>query len=132
MREVTIRLNPEGSRTTTVKVGNGATVRKISPKNASRIQDFVDKNQIEVAVVGSRVDPEKAVIPGMSDWDYLINRCEGILPRKTLREIEAAARRYLPGGNSRTDDYGNARSGMDTERGIPVQFDKPYVIFRPM
>jgi hypothetical protein len=131
MREVTVRLNSEGTSTAKVLVGGGATHRRISPRNALKIQEFVNNNRVEVTLVGSRVDPSKVIVPGISDWDYLINECQGMLPRKSLREIAGASRRYLPGGRPRTDAFGNARSGMDTERNVPVQIDKPYVVFRP-
>lgn len=103
MQKVVVRLDTEGIETTTVEVGRGATTRRISPRNAKKIQEFADKNRLEITVVGSRVDRARRVT-NASDWDYLINQSERITPRKKLRDIE---------------------------RGVPIESDKPYVRFRP-
>lgn len=130
MQEVVVRLDTEGIETTTVEIGYGATTSRISPRNAKRIQDFADKNRIEVTIVGSRVNRAKRTTDA-SDWDYLINESEGITPRKTLRDIERSAGKYLPRGHSRTDHFGNRRAGLDVERNVPMEPGKPYVRFRP-
>lgn len=131
MHQVELRLNSEGTETTIVEIGNHATTQRISPSNAKKIQEFVDKYQIEVDVVGSRIDPTKEITPGGSDWDYLLNECEGLVRPKSLRVIEDSAGKYLPKGRSRTDEFGNTRSGLDAERNVPLQPGKPYVKFRP-
>jgi hypothetical protein len=131
MHEVVLRLDADGNETATVELDHGATTNRISPRNAKRIQAFADKYQVDVIVVGSRVDPAKKVAPGQSDWDYLINASPGLAPGKNLREIERSAGNYLPKGRSRTDDFGNARAGLDTERNVALIPGKPYVMFRP-
>lgn len=131
MSEVRLRLNSQGTETTTAEVGNGATVSRISPRDAKKIQDFADRNRVEIIVVGSRVDPAKEITAGESDWDYLINEVEGLAPRKNLREIESSAGRFLPRGRQRTDQFGNTRSGLDVERNVPLQAGEPFVRFTP-
>jgi hypothetical protein len=131
MQQAVVRLDTDGIETTTVEIGCGATTNRISPRNAKKIQEFVDKNRIELAIVGSRVDPSKQVTAGKSDWDYLINECEGIAPRKKLRDVQNGVGKYLPRGRSRTDEFGNTRSGLDVERNVPLTPGKPYVKFRP-
>lgn len=131
MHIVELRLGAEGNDTTTVEVGNGATTRRISPRNAKKIQAFADNYQVQVDVVGSRVDPAKELMPGQSDWDYLINLFAGATPTKSLRRIEDSAGKFLPKGRARTDEFGNTRAGLDTERNMFVQPGKPYVRFRP-
>lgn len=131
MNEVVLRLDAEGSETSTVEVGCGATTSKISHRNAKRIQDFADNYQVEIIVVGSRVDPMKELAAGKSDWDYLVHACPGVAPNKGLREVQRSAGNYLPKGRSRTDDLGNTRAGLDTERNVPLIPGRPYVKFRP-
>lgn len=130
MQTVVVRLDTEGIETTIVEIGGGAVTSRISPRNAKKIQEFADKNRIEVTVVGSRVDRAKRTTEA-SDWDYLVNESDGITPRKGLRAIERSAGKYLPRGRSRTDAFGNTRSGLDIERDVPTVSGKPYVRFRP-
>ncbi len=61
MSEVNLRLDSHGTDTATVEIANGATVSRLSPRNAKKIQEFADRNQVEVVVVGSRVDAEKQI-----------------------------------------------------------------------
>ncbi len=56
-----------------VIVGGGATTTRISSTNAHAIQAFSTKYNVRVTVVGSRVNPDKALTPNSSDWDYLIS-----------------------------------------------------------
>lgn len=131
MSEVHLRLDSRGIETATVEIGNGATVSRISPRNAKKIQDFADSNRIEVIVVGSRVDPGKQLVTGRSDWDYLINEAEIVEPRKGLRDIKRSAGKYLPHGRQRADEFGNSRAGLDVEQNIALQPGLPFVRFRP-
>lgn len=114
-----------------VQMGGGATSERISQTQATAIQDFADRYNVEVTVVGSRVNPSKSVNPGSSDWDYLINGTSGSAPKKSLREIKKSAGKYLPRGSSRSDEYGNSRSGLDIETNAPVDQTRPHIIFFP-
>jgi hypothetical protein len=114
-----------------VQMGGGATSERISQTQATAIQDFSDRYNVEVTVVGSRVNPSKSVNPGSSDWDYLINGTSGSAPKKSLREIKKSAGKYLPRGSSRSDEYGNSRSGLDIETNAPVDQTRPHIIFFP-
>lgn len=131
MVEVRLRLNSQGTETTIAEVGNGATVSRIAPRDAKKIQDFADKNRVEIIVVGSRVDPATEITAGESDWDYLINESEVAVPRKNLREMKRSAGRYLPRGRQRADEFGNTRAGLDIELNVSPQADKPFVRFTP-
>jgi hypothetical protein len=129
--QATAELATGGNTTTKVTVGGGATTNRITAENARAIQDFVNRYQVEVTVVGSRVNPNKALTPGQSDWDYLINPIAGVKPAKSLREVENSASKYLPRGARRTDQFGNTRNGMDLQRNEAVDSTLPHVTFRP-
>ena len=131
MHNVVMKLDSDGIEKTTVEVGNDATTKRISPRNAKRIQEFVDSYQVEIDVVGSRVDLTKQLVPGQSDWDYLIKPAQDVVPRKSLRAIEKSANKYLPRSRLRTDNFGNTRAGLDVECNVPLIAGKPYVKFRP-
>lgn len=117
--------------TADVLVGGGATTSRLSPQNAAKIQEFVDKYRVDVTVVGGRVNPGKPLTPGVSDWDYVINPISGVQPSKSLREIKQSATKFLPKGSPRTDHLGNTRQGIDVERNVSVNERLPYVTFRP-
>jgi hypothetical protein len=120
-----VEIGAGGNTVAKVTVGGGATTARIAAEHARAIQEFVDRYQVEVTVVGSRVNPNKALTPGQSDWDYLINPIEGVKPTKSLREVENSATKYLPRGSRRIDELGNSRNGMDLQRNEPVDPSLP-------
>jgi hypothetical protein len=113
-----------------VRLGGGATTERLSSAQARAIQDFANKYNVEVTVIGSRVNASKT-LSGSSDWDYLINKLPGAEPAKKLRDIKKSGGKYLPRGASRADDYGNTRSGVDIECNVPVDASLPHIIFTP-
>jgi hypothetical protein len=129
-KPTTTRLSVGKDAFTEVIVGGDGTASRISPEQARAIQDFASRYKVEVTVVGSRVNPGKAIKPGESDWDYLINKSEGIQPSKSLRDVAKSASNYLPKQRPRTDEFGNTRSGLDIWR-EPVDVSRPYVTFKP-
>ena len=56
MSEVTLRLNSQGTETTIAEIGNGATVSRISPRDAKKIQDFADNNRVDLPRGRQRTD----------------------------------------------------------------------------
>jgi len=119
---------PRGPR---VIVGGGATTSRISSSLAQFIQEFATRYNVRVTVVGSRVNPNKALTPGCSDWDYLISPLQNSKPVKSMRDINKSGGKYLPRGVSQTDDYGNVRAGCDIETNVPVDPTLPHIIFTP-
>jgi hypothetical protein len=126
-----ILLDYDGRPIAEVEVGGGATTKRINVEDAQAIQAIVDRYQVEITVVGSRVNPNKSLTAGKSDWDYLLNPIEGTQPAKKLKDIQRSAGRFLPKGGPRTDNFGNTRSGLDIERNVSVDPNLPHVIFRP-
>ncbi|QDV51345.1 polymorphic toxin-type HINT domain-containing protein [Gimesia fumaroli] len=120
-----------GSKKTNVKIGGNVTLNKINVEDARKIQKFADEYQVEVTIVGSRVNAGKELKPGKSDWDYVINKIDGIEPTRKLRDLKKKAGFLLPKGRPRPDQYGNIRRGSDIEFFEPIDSDLPYVKFRP-
>ncbi len=99
------------------KVGGGGTLDKLSPTEIQRIQNAANRSGQEIGVVGSRVNPNKA-LRSDSDFDFVIGANS-----KTRNNLS----RSLPGSK-------NVREGIPSNQDIfkgTVDPNKPHVIFRP-
>ena len=101
----------------TLKAGGGGTLNKLSRNEIRRIQNAANRSGQEIGVVGSRVNPNKA-LNSKSDYDFVINANS-----KTRSNLS----RSLPGAKS-------VREGIPNNQDIfkgSVDTSKPHVIFRP-
>ncbi|MBO6563451.1 MAG: RHS repeat protein [Pseudomonadales bacterium] len=107
----------KGPNKTGPTIGGGGTLDKLSPSERKRIQNAANRSGRDIAVVGSRVNPNKTVRPD-SDYDFVIDA-------NSKRRNNLS--RSLPGGK-------NVREGVPNNQDIykgPVEADKPHVIFHP-
>jgi len=98
-------------------VGGGATLEKLSASEVRRIQKAANKSGAEVSVVGSRVNPNKALHSG-SDYDYVIN---------ANNKVRSDLKGSLPGAK-------NVREGQSSNLDIfkePLDKSRPHVTFTP-
>ena len=99
------------------KLGGGATLDKLSPSEVKRIQNAADRSGTDITVVGSRVNPSKALHP-KSDFDFVIDANS-----KTRNNLS----RSLPGSKN----VGEGVSGnQDIFKGA-IDKTKPHVTFTP-
>lgn len=98
-------------------LGAGSTLSKLKPNEIKRIQNAADRSEKEIAVVGSRVNPNKP-LTSKSDYDYVVNANS-----KTRNNLS----RSLPGAK----DIKNGESGnADVFKG-QLDTNRPHVIFYP-
>jgi hypothetical protein len=99
------------------RLGAGATLGKLTPGEIQRIQNAANRSGVQIAVVGSRVNPNKALHAG-SDYDFVIDANSAM--RRSLA-------RSLPGSRSIAEGIpGN----QDIFKGA-VDPNLPHVIFFP-
>lgn len=98
-------------------IGGGGTLDKLSSSEMRRIQNAANRSRQDIAVVGSRVNPNKALRPE-SDYDYVINANS-----KTRNSLSGS----LPGAKNIQE--GTPRN-LDIFHGA-VDPNRPHVIFHP-
>jgi hypothetical protein len=95
----------------------GATLEKLTAREILRIQNAATRSGTEIAVVGSRVNPNKA-LTAASDYDYVIS-------------ANSATRRSLSGSLPGAKNINEGIPGnLDIFKG-PVDSTLPFVIFFP-
>ena len=98
-------------------IGGGGTMDKLTPGEVTRIQNAANRSGQDIGVVGSRVNPNKALHPN-SDYDYVINANHKI--RSNLGNSLPGSKNIQDGIPSNQDIFkGNVDPGL------------PHVIFHP-
>ena len=100
----------------TVK-GGGATLEKLSTSEIKRIQNAANRSGKDITIVGSRVNPNKALHDG-SDFDFIVDA-----NHKTRNNLSKS----LPGSKS-------AKDGVPLNQDIfneAIDKSLPHVIFKP-
>lgn len=101
--------------------GGGASIENIPEGYRWRIQQFADKYDVEVTVVGSRA---AGTANELSDWDYIISGNS---------KIRKYARQQLPRGIAGGEIGPRGETGIDVfnANNSPLNMDKPYITFSP-
>ncbi len=113
-------LNKQVKRSVTKRtpsIGGGGTLDKLSLGEIKRIQNAANRSGQDIGVVGSRVNPNKA-LRSNSDYDFVVNANS-----KTRNNLS----RSLPGSK---DVRTGAQNNQDIFRGS-VDTTKPHAIFHP-
>ncbi len=97
--------------------GPDSTLDKLSPGEIVRIQNAANRKNIDIAVVGSRVNQSKKLHP-RSDYDFVV---------EANHDTRTNVARSLPGAKSVQE---NVEWNQDVLKG-PLKREKPHVVFHP-